>query len=62
MTVTMQLRQKVRSTMEEIVNKALGGKSGGAVLGSPARPRDFDCYMSAVNSFSENCFDIGKVV
>lgn len=47
--------------MEEIVHIAMEGRSGETILGSPARPKDFDCYMSAVNSFSEKCFNFGKV-
>ena len=42
----LQLREKVRSTMEEIVPKALTGEEEKMdyILGKPAKPTKFDCY------------------
>ena len=59
----LQLREKVRSTMEEIVRKALTGEEEKAdhILGKPAEPTKFDCYKLAVKSFSEKCFSFSKV-
>ena len=59
----LQLREKVRSTMEEIVRKALTSEEENAdqILGNPAKPTNFDCYKLAVKSFSEKCFTFSKV-
>ena len=59
----LQLREKVRSTMEEIVRKALTGEEEKVdyILGKPAKPTNFDCYKRAVKSFAEKCFCFSKV-
>ena len=49
--------------MEEIVHIAVQGKEGikDSILTKPAKPTDFDCYMPAVRSFSDNCFKFSEV-
>ena len=61
--VFLQLRARVRSTMEDIVRKALGGKTGMAdsILGKPAKPTKFDCYKPAVRRFAVKCFKFSEV-
>ena len=57
----LQVRGKVRSTMEEIVHKAITDEKADSILGKPAKPTKFDCYKPALKSFSEKCFSFSKV-
>ena len=59
----LQLHEKVHSTMEEIVRKALTGeeKKMDYILGKPAKLAKFDCYKPVVKSFSEEYFSFSKV-
>ena len=57
----LQMREKVRSTMEEIVRKAVADEKADSILGKPAKPTKFDCYKPALKTFSEKCFSFSKV-
>lgn len=60
----MQLRERVRSTMEDIVHVALDGRTGDRdrILTEKAAPTDFACYQAALASFTEKCFKFSEVM
>jgi len=56
-----KLKEEIRKTMESIVEQCVySDEQKIRVLKSKAEPRDFDCYKRAVNTFSKNCYNLGK--
>ena len=59
----LQLREKVRQTVEDIVHVAAGGMDElkESIFSKTAKTTDMECYAAAVRRFSEKCFKLSEV-